>query len=129
MRGDDALELAGDAAGLEAHAVADPERLRRDQHEPGDHVAERLLRRETEDDREDRATDGQRARVEPGDAERREQRDDRGTSRTRKPTVPAVAASIRRNSHGVKRPKSRASRQPRNTITTAAAMRTGVSRP
>ena len=62
-RGHDALDLAGDAAGLEAHAVADPERPRRDQHDAGDQVAERLLRRETEDDRREGATDGQRAPV------------------------------------------------------------------
>ncbi len=52
------------------------------------------------------------------------------TSRIRKPTVAAVAGSIRRNSAGaVNRPRSRASAQPRTTITLAAATRTGVSRP
>ena len=54
----------------------------------------------------------------------------RNASRIRKPTVPAVAGSMRRNSAGAeKRPRSRASAQPRATITTAAAIRTGVSTP
>ena len=52
------------------------------------------------------------------------------TSRIRNPIVPAVAGSMRRNSAGaVKRPRSRASAQPRTTITIAAATRTGVSTP
>ena len=54
----------------------------------------------------------------------------RNANRIKKPAVPAVAGSIRRNSAGaVKRPRSRASAQPRITITTAAATRTGVSTP
>ena len=54
----------------------------------------------------------------------------RNANRIRKPAVPAVAGSMRRNSAGaVKRPRSRASAQPRITITTAAATRTGVSTP
>lgn len=48
----------------------------------------------------------------------------------RKPTVPAVAGSMRRNSAGaLKRPRSRASAQPSTTIATAAATRTGVLSP
>jgi hypothetical protein len=51
-------------------------------------------------------------------------------SRIRKPAVPAVAGSIRRNSaDAVKRPRSRASAQPSTTIAIAAPTRTGVSTP
>jgi hypothetical protein len=54
----------------------------------------------------------------------------RNTSRIRNPTVPAVAGSIRLNSAGaVKRPRSRASAQPRITMRIAAPTRTGVSTP
>ena len=62
-RADDALGLPGEAAGLQAHAVADAERPRAEQHDAGDQVAERLLGRETEDDRGEGAADGQRPRV------------------------------------------------------------------
>ena len=69
-------------------------------------------------------------RVQAGDAQRADRRDDDEASRIRKPAVPAVAGSMRRNRVGaVKRPRSRASAQPRMTITTAAATRTGVSTP
>ena len=62
---------------------------------PGDQVAERLLGRETEDDRGDRAADGQRARRQAGDAQRdRARRRRMNTRRIRKPAVPAVAGSI-----------------------------------
>ena len=67
-RGDDALDLAGQAARLQPHAVADLERARADQDDAGDHVAERLLGGETDDHRGDGATAGQRAR---GSAPRR----------------------------------------------------------
>ena len=73
-RRDDALDLAREPARLQAHAVADPERPRRDQHHAGDQVPERLLRGETEDDGGDRATDGQRLGLQPGDAQRHERR-------------------------------------------------------
>ena len=47
-----------------------------------------------------------------------------------KPTVPAVAGSIRRNSAGAsERPMSRARRQPRITSAIAVATRTGMSIP
>ncbi len=75
-RGHDALDLAGQAARLQAHALADLERPRGDQHHAGDQVAERLLGRETEDDRGDGAADGQRARRQPGDPQRHQRRDD-----------------------------------------------------
>ena len=90
-RGDDALDLAGEAAGLQAHAVADLERPHGDQHEAGDQVAERLLGGETDDDRGDGAADGQRARVQPGDRSATIAATTRNASRIRKPTVPAVA--------------------------------------
>ena len=64
-----------DGAGLQPDALADPERPRAQQHHPGDHVAQRLLGGETEDDRGERAADGQRLRLEPGDAQRHQQRD------------------------------------------------------
>jgi hypothetical protein len=70
-RAHDALELAGEPAGLEPHAVAHPERPSRDQDHAGDQVAERLLRREAEDHGGDRAADGQRLRA---DAREREAR-------------------------------------------------------
>ena len=45
------------------------------------------------------------------------------TSRMRKPIVPAVAGSMRRNSHGMSdRPTSRAMRQPSSAMTTATAI-------
>ena len=51
------------------------------------------------------------------------------TSRMRKPTVPAVPGSMRRNSSGLKtRPTSRAKAQPRITSAITVAMRTGVDR-
>ena len=78
-RADDALDLPGEAAALQAHALADPERPRAEQHHAGEEVAERLLRRETDDDRGEGAADGQRPRVEPGDA----QRDDDARARRR----------------------------------------------
>src|SRR5215216_5030117 len=54
----------------------------------------------------------------------------RNPSRMRKPTVPAVAGSIRLNSCGASvRPTSRASRQPRISSAIAVNTRTGVSRP
>ena len=54
----------------------------------------------------------------------------RNAKRIRKPAVPAVAGSMRRNSAGaVKRPRSRARAQPSATMTIAAAMRTGASTP
>ncbi|MFN8202535.1 MAG: hypothetical protein U0S48_08230 [Solirubrobacteraceae bacterium] len=50
--------------------------------------------------------------------------------RIRNPTVPAVAGSIRRKSSGPSdRPAARASDQPRLSITTTLAMRTGSARP
>jgi hypothetical protein len=64
-RADDALDLAGDAAALEADALADAERPRAQQDGARDEVAERLLRRETDDHRGEGTADGQRARVEP----------------------------------------------------------------
>jgi hypothetical protein len=52
------------------------------------------------------------------------------TTRIRNEVVPAVAGSMRRNSAGAaKRPRSRASSQPRATIAIAAPTRTGVSAP
>ena len=66
-RADDALDLPASAAALQPHAVADAERPRAEQHEAGEEVAERLLGGETEDDRGERAADGQRARVQAGD--------------------------------------------------------------
>jgi hypothetical protein len=70
----DALDLAGDATGLQAHAVADLERTRRDQHHARDQVAERLLGRETEDHGGDRATDGQRLGLQARRAQREQRR-------------------------------------------------------
>ena len=130
-RGDDALDLAGHGAGLQPHAVADPERARGDQDHAGDQVAERLLGRETDDDGGDRASDGQRGRVQPADAQRQQHGGrDHAPAGSGTPTVPAVAGSMRRNSAGAaKRPRSRASSQPRPTIATAAPTRTGVSAP
>ena len=75
-RGDDALELAGEVAGLQPDAVADLERAGRDQHDARDQVAQRLLRGETEDDRDDRAGHGERPRLEARDVERDEHRRD-----------------------------------------------------
>ena len=80
-RGDRALDLAGQAAALQPHAVADPERPRGDQHHAGDQVAERLLGGEAEDDGGDRhhrrpacAGPARRsaARTSAGDGEERE---------------------------------------------------------
>jgi hypothetical protein len=54
----------------------------------------------------------------------------RNASRIRKPTVPAVAGSMRLNSPGASvRPTSRASRQPRINSATAVTIRTGMSSP
>ena len=69
-RGDDALELAGEVAGLQPHAVADLERPGGDQHDARDQVAQRLLGGEAEDDRDDGAGHGERPRLEPGDVQR-----------------------------------------------------------
>ena len=129
-RGDGALDLAGEAAALEADAVADAERARGDQHHAGDQVAERLLGGEAEDDRGDGATDGQRARVEPGDPQRGQRREgeerqaDEEADRARGAGVDAAEEP-----GSTQRPRSRASAQPSTTSTTAAATRTGVSTP
>jgi len=72
-RGDVALQLAREPAGLQPHALADPERSCRDQDQSGDQVAERLLSSEADDDRGSRR-DGQRALGEAGDSERDERR-------------------------------------------------------
>ena len=74
QRADDALDLPGDAAALQAHALAHAERPCAEQDGAGDEVAERLLRRETDDDRGEGAADGQGARVQSGHP----QRDDDG---------------------------------------------------
>ena len=73
-RADRALELARERAALQAHAVAHAERARAQQHRAGDHVAERLLGRETEDHRRERAAEGERARFDARHAQRHEQR-------------------------------------------------------
>ena len=48
-RGHGPLDLAGHAAGVHAHAVADSERAGAQRDRPGDQVADRLLGRETQD--------------------------------------------------------------------------------
>ena len=126
----DALELAGQAARLEADAVADAERPRRDQHQARDEIAERLLRGETEDDRGDGTTDGQRLGLEPGDPQRRQRRDgqegqaDEEADRARRRRIEALEQRRHRA-----RPRSRASAQPRATSTNASTTRTGTSVP
>ena len=69
-RADDALGLPREPARLQAHALADAERARAQQHGAGDQVAERLLRGETDDDGGEGAADGERARGEAGDPQR-----------------------------------------------------------
>ena len=83
---------------------------------PGDQVAERLLRRETDDDRRDRAADGERGRVEAGDAQREQHR----RRDHHEPDQEADGAGGRRihapEQRGpTTRPMSRASAQPRTT--------------
>ena len=68
------LDLPGDPAALEPHPLANAERAGAEQHGAGDEVAEGLLRRETDDDRGERAADGERPRVEAGDAQRDDDR-------------------------------------------------------
>ena len=63
-------------ARVEADPVADPERPCAQQHGARDQVADRLLRRESEEHRGDGTTDGERLRLEPGDAEGDEDRED-----------------------------------------------------
>ena len=49
QRGDGALDLARQRPGLEPDAIAHAERPRGEQHDAGEHVAERLLRGQTDD--------------------------------------------------------------------------------
>ena len=119
QRADRALDLTGQRPALQAHALADAKRPRAQQHRARDQVAERLLRGEAEDHRRERAA--QRAAFAlrcPRRAARRTARARSSTRRIRKPTVPAVAGSSRRNSGGPRpRPMSRAIAQPRITST------------
>jgi hypothetical protein len=67
-----------DAAPLQAHALAHAERAGAEQHRAGEEVAQRLLGGEAEDDRGERAAEGERLRCDPRDAQRDEQADDHG---------------------------------------------------
>ena len=75
QRGHHALVRAAQRARLEAHALADPEGPRAEQDGAGEQVAERLLRRETEDDRGEGGGGEQSRGVGPGDAEGDHDRD------------------------------------------------------
>ena len=69
-RGDGAL--GGDAGALDGDDVADAEGTRAQQHGAGHHVAERLLRGETDDHRGEGTADGERRGIDAGDRERAE---------------------------------------------------------
>ena len=109
-----ALDRAADGAGLEADPLADAERPGAQQHHAGDQVAERLLRREPEDDGRERASGDQLPRrCTPATQSAISSVIPIVASRIRKPTVPAVAGSIRRKNVGpAARPMSRASAHP-----------------
>ena len=81
----------------------------------GEHVAERLLGRETEHHRRERTADRER-RVQPGDPQGDDDHRDDRRRRTRNPTVPAVPGSSRPKSIGATpRASERARAQPRTT--------------
>jgi hypothetical protein len=128
QRADDPLDLPGDAAALQAHALADPEGPRAQQQGAGNEVAERLLRRETDDDRGEGAADRERARVEPGHPQRdddREPDEDQADEEADRPRGAGVQAPEQGRAE---RPAtSRAICQPRTMSTTVVAIWTGVS--
>src|SRR5205823_11840639 len=72
-RADGALQLAADLSTLKSHAVADAKRSRAEQDRPRDHVAERLLSGETDDDRRKRAAERERARLDTSNPQGNEQ--------------------------------------------------------
>ena len=67
---DGSLDGRTERPALQADTLADPERARDLEHDPGDHVAERALRREPDHDRRDGASERDRARVQVDDAQR-----------------------------------------------------------
>ncbi|MEA2438653.1 MAG: hypothetical protein QOH76_77 [Thermoleophilaceae bacterium] len=71
----DSLNLSGQPAGLEAHAVADAERPRAEEQHARQHVAEGVLRGQADDHGGERTADRERPRVESRSAQRHEQRD------------------------------------------------------
>ena len=75
-RADDSLQLSGQRPADQPHPVADPKGAGAEQHEAGEQVAERLLRREAEHDRGDGAADGERAGAKARDPERQRNDDD-----------------------------------------------------
>src|SRR4051794_8590556 len=64
---DDPLHASRHGAAAKAHALAAAEGPGREEHHPGKEVSDRLLRSKTENHRCDRAADGKRVSVEPGD--------------------------------------------------------------
>ncbi len=75
-RADDAFCRAAHRAGLKPYALANSERPSTQQHHAGDQVAERLLRRKTEDHRGEGAADREVLRLHAGDSQRDQQRDE-----------------------------------------------------
>ena len=63
QRADRPLDLPGQRAALQAHALADAERAGAQQDGPGDQVPERLLGGQAEDHRRERAAERQRLRL------------------------------------------------------------------
>ena len=74
-RTDDPFDLSADGTRLEPDALADAERSRAQQDHPGEQVAERLLRGETDDHGGECARRDKRGGAHAGDLERHEQRD------------------------------------------------------
>ena len=95
-RADHPVDLAGEDAADQLHALADSERASAEQDGAGEQVPDRLLGRETQDDGGEHARGGDRAGLSPAIRRATTTIASSVTSRIRKPTVPAAPGSSRR---------------------------------
>jgi hypothetical protein len=115
---------------LQAHPVADAKRLRAGEHGPGDHVAERLLRSEADQDGCERTADGEFLRTEAGEAQGDHSHDEhRPQADEEADGARSCGLEVLGEHRAQGTPTSRASCQPSPMNATASRIRMTASQP